>query len=144
MHVLCEDNNILCEFQSGFRKYVFTSTNIFTSMTISYLLLLCLKMCSAYSIFTGFRIDLDAINHKILWNQLYVNGIFRIIIRSIQSLYRYATLQIKIYTGIYNSIVFTPGVLRGSFESAVICLIHKRFRNLFMRNKLKRAKSWRL
>ena len=115
----CELNNILNECQAGFRQGRGTIDNIFTLTTLSHLQLR-LKKHSVFAIFVDFRRAFDTINHNILWQKLYNNGISGKIIRILQQLYKNASLQVKLKGDLSKEIPITQGVLQGEILSPLL------------------------
>uniref|UniRef100_A0A1Y1N802 Reverse transcriptase domain-containing protein n=1 Tax=Photinus pyralis TaxID=7054 RepID=A0A1Y1N802_PHOPY len=114
-----EESSILKEYQMGFRKTRGTSDNIFSLMAIIHIQLR-LARNAVYVMFIDFKQAFDRINHNILWRKLYDNGISAKVIRMIESLYKNASLQVKVNNNLSNTIPITEGVLQGEKLSPIL------------------------
>lgn len=107
-----EENAILHENQSGFRKNRSPIDNIFSLTAIAHVHLRLTKG-SLFAIFVDFRRAFDSVIHSLLWETLYKNGVSTKIIRLIRNLYGNAKAKVKIGNTLSAPIDITEGVLQG-------------------------------
>lgn len=106
-----ENNEILPECQSGFRRTRNCEDNIFVLYAIinNYLRLPSRKL---YTLFVDFRKAFDSLDHHILWEKLYSNGISAKITRILKIIYNQAALFIEQEGSSLERVQITKGVLQ--------------------------------
>lgn len=132
-----EENQILHENQSGFRRNRGTMDNIFSLTAIAHIYLR-LRKSRLYAIFVDFKKAFDSILHVLLWENLYKNGISSKLIRLIKNLYDKAKIKIERGDSTSTPIDVTEGVLQGdSLSPFLFALFINDIEEFFRKNGLK-------
>ena len=92
-----EVNDILPEFQAGFRKSRGCIDHLFTLHTINYLQLQ--KRNKVYAAFIDYTRAFDSVSHKKLWDYLFEIGFPGKYLRIIQQLYKGASMHVRTREG---------------------------------------------
>lgn len=107
-----EENDILPECQSGFRRDRSCADNVFTLISAVQISLR-LKGRKVFAIFVDFKRAFDSVNHDLLWRKLYTTGVSCKIIRIIKNLYENATMRVRVGASLSKPFPITSGVLQG-------------------------------
>lgn len=114
-----EANNLLAEFQSGFRKGRSCTDNIFVLNAIIQLQLNKPKQ-KLYAIFVDFKGAFDSVDHLLLWVKLQALGISSKLLNIIINFYKIARASIKSAHQHTNFVNVTRGVLQGEVLSPLL------------------------
>lgn len=132
-----EENTILNENQSGFRRNRGPMDNIFSLTAIAHIYLR-LRKSRLYAIFVDFKKAFDSILHLLLWENLYKNGVSSKVIRVIKDLYMKAKVKIKSENTTSTTIDVTKGVLQGdSLSPFLFALFINDIEEFFRQNRSK-------
>lgn len=116
IEIFCSVNNLIPEFQSGFRRGRSCMDNIFTLNAL--IQLNTYKPRSRmYAIFVDFKAVFDSINHSLLWSKLQTLGFSSKFLNVLRSFYSRASAAVSINN---EQTPFTPiskGVLQGEVMS---------------------------
>ena len=115
----CEKNNLLPEFQSGFRSSRGCIDNIFVLNSIIQMRLQKPKE-KLFAIFIDFKQAFTSVNHAILWNKLRVMGLSTKMLNIIISIYKNSQMYVKKEGVISQAIPITVGVLQGEILSPTL------------------------
>lgn len=112
LHRWVEDNVILLENQSGFRKGRSCIDNIFTINSLIQINLR-LRKSKVYATFVDFRKAFDSVEHDILFAKLFKYGISGKIIRVLKCIYDNAKISSRIFNQNTSFFNVSKGVLQG-------------------------------
>ena len=115
----CDKNDIIEEFQAGFRKGYSTSDNIFTLMTLIQ------KYQSKqngrfYCIFIDYEKAFDKVKHNELWKALEKINVHGNFLRVLKSIYGNTTACVKTNCGLTKAFKSTVGTRQGCIGSPKI------------------------
>lgn len=114
-----EENNILPEFQTGFRKNRSCVDNIFVLNSIIQNRITP-EGGKLYALFVDFSSAFSSVSQKLLWEKLYKLGVGDKITKILIDFYSKATIVVKNDCGISKSINVMRGVLQGEVSSPLL------------------------
>ena len=130
----CHVNNLLPEFQSGFRSNRSCLDNIFTLNSLVQLKLK-RKAGKLFAVFVDFKRAFPSVDHGLLWRKLYEYGLSVKILKILISLYDKAKMCVKSREGISNAIEITEGLMQGDTISPILFALLIRDLETFLRDR---------
>lgn len=114
-----ESENLLPEWQAGFRKKRSCIDNIFV---LNYIIQARLSREGGklFALFVDFRSAFPSVSHGLLWTKLYKLGVGSKMINLLISLYEKANVAVKNSSGISKQTKVTKGVLQGEVMSPLL------------------------
>lgn len=114
-----EGENLIPEFQSGFRRDRSCIDNIFVLNALVQKRLN-LKGGKLFALFVDFKNAFPSISHKILWEKLYKVGLGYKIIKIFMDFYAKANVSVKYNGKTSKAVNVTKGVLQGEVSSPLL------------------------
>ena len=133
----CEINNVLPEWQNGFRRGRSCLDNIFT---LNALIQFHLNKCKGkvYAAFIDFKSAFPSVKHNLLWDKLLKMGISSKIVNILIDLYSKAVMKIKNGKDFSDPIKITEGVLQGeSLSPLLFSLFLQDIENFFLKSGIR-------
>lgn len=115
----CDANELLPEFQSGFRRKRSCLDNVFTLNSLIQLNTVN-RNSKVYAIFVDFKAAFDSIDHELLWHKLQGFGLSSKFLNILRSFYSQATAAIKCNDSLTPTVAITRGVLQGEVLSPLL------------------------
>ncbi|XP_050509001.1 uncharacterized protein LOC126886189 [Diabrotica virgifera virgifera] len=107
-----DNNNIIPEIQSGFRKHRSCTDNVFVLNSIIQSRLR-LKKRKVFVAFVDYNRAFDSVSHNLLWQKLYNIGVSGRIILLLRNIYNEASMQVAASDGFTSQLDISAGVLQG-------------------------------
>ena len=134
LQLWCQENDLLYEEQSGFRKGYSTVDNMFSLMTCIQKYI-CKPRGRFYTTFVDFSKAFDSVIHSHLWTSIINNGIHGKMLKMLRAMYENMKACIKTKKGLTEYFECEIGTRQGDILSPLLFILHL---NEFLKQQKKR------